>query len=383
VQSRLPSGVWIPIVEWRARRIADPVERLRFLRRSATPVRGGSKGIRRWLVLSVLTVALAIPMFNFSMTVSTPPVTAAMLQRTSQPGSGSVNAVWQVERNREYEVYSNGLRIENRFQTPGAPRRYGLIDRKKPDAGFEHEGTEPVGIVFHTTESELAPFSSDQNRTLQKLGMSLLEYVRRERSYNFVIDRFGRVFRIVAENETANHAGHSIWADANWFYVNLNQSFIGISFEAQSVGGRDATGVSPAQFHAAKVLTEMLRSRYGIAAGNCVTHAQVSVNPDNMRIGYHTDWAGNFPFSEMGLPDNYNRPLPSMYAFGFVCDPAFVNASNARMWIGVALAEQETRQSAMAAGMTVPEYCKALQQRYRKELAALRASSAQEKSNEN
>jgi hypothetical protein len=262
------------------------------------------------------------------------------------------------------------------------PRRYGVIDRKNPDAGIKEWRTEPVGIVFHTTESELAPFESEQNPTLKKLGTSILGYVRHERAYNFVIDRFGRVFRVVPETDTANHAGHSIWADADWFYVNLNPSFIGISFEAQSGGGHEAASVSPAQFHSAKVLTQMLRAKYKISAANCVTHAQVSVNPDNMRIGYHTDWAGNFPFAEIGLTDNYGRPLPSLYAFGFSYDPSFVNSSNARMWIGVALAEQELRQAATAAGMTVPEYRKALQQRYRKELTALRARSAQENGND-
>ena len=42
----------------------------------------------------------------------------------------------------------------------------------------------------------------------------------------------------------------------------------------------------------------MLRAKYRIPESNCVTHAQVSVNPDNMLVGYHTDWSGNFPFLE-------------------------------------------------------------------------------------
>jgi hypothetical protein len=53
------------------------------------------------------------------------------------------------------------------------------------------------------------------------------------------------------------------------------------------------------------------------------------------------------------------------------------------MWIGVALAEQELRQAAAAAGMTVPDYRKTLQERYRKDLMALREGSARrEKSND-
>ena len=59
--------------------------------------------------------------------------------------------------------------------------------------------------------------------------------------------------------------------------------------------------------HAARILTEMLRGKYHIPASNCVTHAQVSVNPDNMLVGYHTDWAGNFPFLDIGLKRQLRR----------------------------------------------------------------------------
>jgi hypothetical protein len=56
---------------------------------------------------------------------------------------------------------------------------------------------------------------------------------------------------------------------------------------------------SPAQVRAAAMLVEMLRARYRISAVNCVTHAQVSLNPSNMRVGYHMDWASKFPFEQL------------------------------------------------------------------------------------
>ena len=40
----------------------------------------------------------------------------------------------------------------------------------------------------------------------------LLRYVQQNRLYHYVIDRFGRVYRVVAEESKANHAGHSVWA---------------------------------------------------------------------------------------------------------------------------------------------------------------------------
>ena len=76
--------------------------------------------------------------------------------------------------------------------------------------------SEPVGIVFHSTESQQAPFEAGHNETLKKIGESLLDYLRRRRSYHFLIDRFGRVYSLVAETDAANHAGYSVWADEQW-----------------------------------------------------------------------------------------------------------------------------------------------------------------------
>ena len=155
----------------------------------------------------------------------------------------------------------------------------------------------------------------------------MIDFVRRRHAYHFLIDRFGRVYRIVRESDAAEHAGYSVWSDDTWLYLNLNESFLGISFETKTEPGQEQPTVSPAQIHAAAMLTEMLRGRYGISAGNCVTHAQVSVNPKNMRVGFHTDWASSFPFAQLGLPDNYARPLPALTAFGFEYDAAFAQSA--------------------------------------------------------
>ena len=128
--------------------------------------------------------------------------------------------------------------------------------------------------------------------------------LRHKRAYHFVIDRFGRVFRIVQESDSANHAGRSVWADETLKYINLNHSFLGVSFETQTRSGAAASTLNPAQIYAGRMLTEMLRSKYRIAPRNCVTHAQVSVNAAQMLVGYHTDWAANFPFS----------PTPVLYS---------------------------------------------------------------------
>lgn len=310
------------------------------------------------------------------------PVQPASAIRPVQPPSGTTTPtpadVWQVEKTASSEVYSNGLRIDTRFTVSNQPRSYLAfpLDRRAPAEGVRR--TEPAGIVFHTTESRQAPFEADQNRVLKRLGESLLEYVRRKRAYHFMIDRFGRVYRVVAETDSANHAGNSIWADDQWLYINLNQSFIGVSVEARTEPGQEEAEMSPAQIRSAAMLTEMLRSKYHIAPGNCVTHAQVSVNPSNMQIGYHIDWASSFPFERIGLSDNYQRALPSLWAAGFEYDQTFQQRAGDRIGAGVQLAEDRLAASAAEAGMSVHAYRKMLQKRYRQQLEAVRQANADE-----
>jgi N-acetylmuramoyl-L-alanine amidase-like protein len=374
----------IAIVEWRARRIEDPIERLRYLRRAnhAGYVTSNRPRVRRhaWKV-ALLIAGLFAPaptVFDSAAMVDRP---LPLVSPEAHPEV--VPNIWLVEDRKDYEIYSNGLRIENRYlakpektPSPVFRRVHGQSLAVVPLDG-------PAGIVYHTTESLIVPFEEDQNGTLKRLGDNLLHYIRRERSYHFVIDRFGRVFRIVPEDEPANHAGRSVWSDDGWLYVHLNHSFLGVAFEAQTHGDEQSPTAGPAQVHAARILTAMLRAKYKIAASRCVTHAQVSVNPDNWRIGYHTDWAGNFPFVDIGLPDNYDIPPAALQEFGFGYDPAFIHSTGARMWKGVALAEDQVRQQASAAGAPVARYRKELQRKYRDLSAAFAGDASGEETNRN
>lgn len=368
---KIPTRALLPLIEWRARRIADPVERLRFLRRATG---GGLFGSR------VVSFRGWGPAFAFPLLLLLAPIHSksdANSVGIRRPAAGSpaqtpdrIPNVWLVEKAPGQEIYSNGLRIETGFAVSGEPRSYRLYDRRRrEDTGIDR--STPAGIVYHTTESQLAPFQADQNRALKQIGEALVGYVRRNRSYHYVIDRFGRVWRVVAESDAASHAGYSVWADSEWLYVNLNRSFLGISFEAQTRSGEQPSQITPAQVVAARLLTGMLRSRYRIPARNCVTHAQVSVNPRNMRIGYHTDWAGSFPYADLALADNYDQPATALWAFGFTYDPAYVNSTGLRLWHGLMLAEEQLRQEATSHGVAVAQYRKTLQRRYQTILAAL------------
>lgn len=229
--------------------------------------------------------------------------------------------------------------------------------------------------MFHTTEGDEPPFEPGHRQALKRMGEALLEYVRGQRAYHFVIDRFGRVHRIVVESDTADHCGPSVWADSKWAYLGLNACFLGVAFEARM---QDQPPITEAQLRAGRALTEMLRSKYNLAAEDCVTHAQVSINPSNMQIGYHTDWGAQFPFRQLGLPDNYPVANPSLYLFGFQYDPVYTNATGPDLWTGLALAEEKVRRAAAAHRMTAAAYRKLLQQRFRDAQSALRDESAEE-----
>ncbi len=364
-----------PPIERRAERFADPVDRLRFLRQEMAestlaekPPAGRIARTAGWIGLFVI-LALATGPAPKSVAETTIRERRLLVPRADAPVLSQAPRVWRVERSESSEVYSNGLRVDLTFAIANRPRaRYPIYSLRGAWAR-EKFGTAPVGIVYHMSESNLAPFEEEETRRLRRLGRNLLEVIRTERAYHYMIDRFGRVYSVVAESDAANHAGYSIWADAEGIYVNLNDSFLGVSFEGQTESSDEVT---PAQINAARLLTEMLRARYSIAAENCVTHAQVSVNPLNMRIGNHVDWAKGFPFAALGLPDNYSISVPSIYAFGFDYDDVFLRVTGGG-WKGIDLASDQLARQAAAESTPAPQYRRILQHRYRDIIAELKS----------
>jgi N-acetylmuramoyl-L-alanine amidase len=394
-------GIFVgSLIERRAGQIHDPVQRLRYLQTSMGSITGRPIlhpvkfwGAQRFALLgvAVLLGCLLIPKYKASSSARAalapavpyvPIAPAPGITAADAAVSDAIPNVWLVDQTRDFETYSNGLRIDDRYVKPNEKRLFyavyqrGAIDAKQPEWR-----SDPAGIVYHTTESDQARFTPDQNARLKRIGKAVIGVVQQNHSYHFLIDRFGQVFRIVPESDVANHAGYSVWADGKIIYVNLNSSFLGIAFETQTQVG-DMPSANPAQVHAARILTEMLRAKYHIPQSNCVTHAQVSVNPDNMLVGYHTDWAGNFPFHDIGLRDNYAVPPASIYAFGFDYDPTFVHATGVRLWQGLALAEDQMQTQAAARGIPVSRYRAILQKQYKEVLAALKAAAANDNNHE-
>ncbi|MGA3260522.1 MAG: peptidoglycan recognition family protein [Bryobacteraceae bacterium] len=365
-----------PSIELVARHIGDPVNRLRFLKAVAPPpTRGGRSG--PWRAFFHYLLLAIVPLMLVAAFLVVRAAARAPAPEAWKPPAGlswsvvspALPEVWMVEKGSSEEVFSNGLHIDTRFAVSNHPRSYLALPLNGPAGGRAVRRSVPAGIVFHTTESLQIPFEAQRNRALKRIGESLLQYVGRRCAYHYLIDRFGRVFRVVAEQDAANHAGYSVWVDDHWRYLNLNESFLGVSFEARTEEGQSDARLSPAQVRSAAMLTELLRGRYRIPVTNCVTHLQVSVNPDNMCVGYHTDWASGFPFEQVGLPDNYSLALPSVVAFGFVCDPAVREAAGPRLLRAIELAETAFEQRAAAAGMRLPAYRKTAQREYRTLLA--------------
>lgn len=371
-------------IERQAETIVDPIQRLKYLRQATAPP---PPAWRHWGPLAAFCMVVLLLSMRSDAHLR-PQLDSRRTANAIRAARQEIPNVWRIESSRDYEVYSNGLRIENQLAVANEPRSYQLLsvgdwarqgDRGQPDDGKRSSvllRSQPAGIVFHTTESDQAPFEATQQRNLHRIGRETLLYVRNKRAYHFVIDRFGRVHRIVVESDAANHAGNSVWADSRWLYLELNQSFLSVAFEASMQAGESP--INEAQVHAAKVLTEMLRGKYNIAAENCVTHAQVSVNPDRRRIGWHSDFGKGFPFREVGLPENYEQPLPSLYLLGFEYDTVYIDATGPGIWKGLALAELRLRDEAAARHMAVAEYRTLLQHGYRDEIAALRHKGADE-----
>jgi N-acetylmuramoyl-L-alanine amidase-like protein len=243
--------------------------------------------------------------------------------------------IWLVEKGPQWELYSNGLRIDTGLTVKGTPRAYRVFNE---DGTLDPQvQTAPVGLLFHTSESDVWPLEAAYNENLRGTSLALLRYVQKNRLYHYVIDRFGRVYRIVSEDSKANHAGNSVWADAGKVYLNLNHAFLGVSFETRWEGGK-ALPITQAQLAAGRNLSDALRQRYGIVPEMCVTHGLTSVNPKKRLIGHHMDWARGFPFEAFGLPDQYRRPAPSVALFGFDYDDDFLKVLD-EPWPGVHAAE--------------------------------------------
>ena len=284
------------------------------------------------------------------------------------------NAVWLADRGPGWELYSNGLRIETAYAVKGTPRDYQVHSRSGEllPTRLSH----PIGILFHTSESDLWPLEQGYQKEVRRGSEALLRFVKREQAYNYMIDRFGRVYRVVDDDGRANHAGHGVWARGNEVYLDLNSAFLGVSFESRWEGGRTLP-ITRAQLIAGRNLTHYLRQRFAIAPEMCVTHGLASVAPKRGLIGYHLDWARGFPFEAFGLPDLYAQPLPSVALFGFNYDGEFLRVVGER-WPGLIAAETQLANEARERATSIDQVRRERQAEYRRWARSTQAATEPE-----
>jgi hypothetical protein len=286
-----------------------------------------------------------------------PPVAEALPRL---PAGQAPKAIWMVEKGQGYELWSNGLRIDTSFTVEGPARRYRAFERGRGmlDETFDR----PVGILFHTTESDIWPLEAGFNENLRDSTQRLLRYLSRERVYHYLVDRFGRVYRVVAEEGKANHAGNSVWAEGERIYLSLNNAFLAVSFETRWEGGR-ALPITEAQLVSGRNLTDYLRRRFAIEPSMCTAHGLVSVNPAKRLIGHHLDWSRGFPFEAFGLPDQYARTAAAVEDFGFGFDERLVDVLG-EPWPGVRAAEAALAEEARRSGRSLAELRRGKQELY-------------------
>jgi len=335
---------------------ANPWGALDPPRRSRAPL---PRRARRALSVATLLLAaaagLAIASYPRAKPAPAPPLASAPTPAAEsidpQPHAMAPARIWMADSGPGFELYSNGLRIDTTYALAGEPRRYRVfeIGRGMGAEVFDR----PVGIVFHTSESDIWPLEESFNEKLRDSSQNLLRYLKKNRVYHYLIDRFGQVFRVVEETGKANHAGMSVWSAGRRVYLNLNGPTIGVSFETRWEGGR-ALPITRAQFEAGRSLTDYLRDKWSIEADMCVTHGLTSVNSKKHLIGHHLDWARGFPFGAFGLPDQYRRASPAVTLFGFGYDERFLSAMG-EPWPGVGEGERQLAADAAAAGRTVDE----------------------------
>ena len=270
--------------------------------------------------------------------------------------------VWLVEKTPEFERYSNGGRIVTKFEVENHARSYVALssDGRSGPTDSAQKMSLPIGIVYHSSESDIIPFTSDNSESIQARSEGLAAYVRRNRSYNYLIDRYGEIYRIVRDDHAANHAGYSVWGDGRHVYIGLNESFIGICFESSSAEGESKSDtvrqLTDAQISSGRALTGILRSRFQIADANCTTHGIVSVDPQRGTIAHHHDWVRGFPFSAFNLSDKYAIPPVSIALFGFDADDEILEKLGHSLWQGALKAQDDVVARAEYEGVAVGEW---------------------------
>ena len=116
------------------------------------------------------------------------------------------------------------------------------------------------------------------DRPLRGTSQGLLRYVQKNRLYHYVIDRFGRVFRVVAEESKANHAGNSVWANAGRVYKQITRLRIEGHTDSD---GNDAANLKLSEARANAVMSALIKRHVDPPRVHAGTPARVELRLRN------------------------------------------------------------------------------------------------------
>jgi hypothetical protein len=300
---------------------------------------------------------------------SDPPPGPAPTPEPGYPGVvGGKEKPWLFGKEGEYEKWSNGCNISTKYETDNHPRAYYAIPRGSETNGdqFSEKSDQIVGILYHTPENTMFDLIPDNTKRIQNSSRELIEGVRKYKKYNYLINRIGDIYRIVRDDQAANHAGNSLWADAKNYYVLLNESFIGVCFESKFDGATSLEQIlTDAQIISGRRLTDVLRAEYNIDDANCTTHGLVAVAPEEMLIARHHDWVHFFPFEAMGLSNKYKVMPPTITDYGFTYNNEILAKKlGGKLWEGAQMAVDEFNRRAARARVSPDDLRRQLRDRY-------------------
>ena len=156
-------------VESQASHIQDPIMRLRFLKLCArhspdpipAPAWTRAKSVPA-ICFVLLLAGLLAPGYQAS---NRDNATEKPVPQFHPASADTFPKVWLVDKSQDFETYSNGLRIDDRYAVANEAACFiRCTARDAVDPDQPEWRSEPAGIVYHTTESDQARFRPGPER---------------------------------------------------------------------------------------------------------------------------------------------------------------------------------------------------------------------------
>ena len=267
---------FVVALEETSRKINDPVAKLRYLRGSIAEYEE-SQAHRRppskrptpalFGLAAVATVAFGAAAWYFSR----PAVAAAPAPSLARPAVAEelpalplgVAARRDLARGEDRGLGAVQQRPAHRHDATRSRASRATTGSSRPGAGKREEALDqPMGIVFHTSESDIWPLDESYNENLrtQQPGPSALPAAEAclqlpHRPLRAGLPGGARTRR--KPTTPASPCGRR----TRPIYLGLNGSFLGVSFETRWEGGR-ALPITAAQLSAGRNLTDWLRQKW-------------------------------------------------------------------------------------------------------------------------